>query len=107
MEMRTSMSQMVESTEKCAVCGGSEGEHANSQHMFTTKPGELITKEQHAKQQQQQQPQKIAIPYQGGPLGKLIEVLVTKKLLTLDDALYIAELGPRPDLSEYEGSPRW
>lgn len=99
------MSQMVESTEKCAVCGGTELEHANSQHMFTTKPGELITKEQYAKQQQSEQ--KITVPYQGGPLGRLIEVLVTKKLMNLEEALYVAELGPRPDFSKYEGVPPW
>ena len=93
-------------TDKCAVCGGTEPEHDVSQHMFTTKPGELITKEQHEKQQP---PTQMTVPHQGAPLGRLIEVLVTKKLITLDDALYVAELGSRPDFSKYreEGFPQW
>ena len=90
-------------TDKCAVCGGSEAEHANSAHMFTTKPGELVTREQHDKDQ----PPKVNVPSQGGPLGRLIEVLVTKKLMTLEEALYIAELGPRPDFEQYKEYAPW
>lgn len=99
------MSQMASETEgKCTACGAKESEHGNSRHMFTTKPGELITKEEYDKQNT---PQQVSIPYQGGPLGRLIEVLVTKKLMTLEEALYVAELGPRPDLSRYEGIQSW
>lgn len=93
------MNLMADSNSSCAICGGVEADHKTSQHMFTTTPGQLVTKEQHEKEQ----PKQVTIPYQGGPLGKLIEVLVIKKLMTLEEALYVAELGPRPDLSRYEG----
>ena len=98
---------MTNPTGKCAVCGGTEKEHEQARHMFTNQPGQLMTQEEYDKIQPP--PQQMSVPSQGGPLGRLIEVLVSKKLLTLEDALYVAELGPRPDFSKYQeaGFPQW
>lgn len=80
-------------SEACVICGGARGEHGNSQHMFSLIPGQLITKEQYEKDQ----PKKIPLPHDKSPLGRLIEVLVVRGVIDLPEALYVADLGPRPE----------
>lgn len=83
----------------CAICGGVESEHVTSAHVFTLNPGELVTKEQQAKEKP---PLKVSSPGAGaGPLGRLLEVLTVKGYINLPEVLYISDLGDRPaSLSE-------
>lgn len=83
------------STSVCAICGGVEGDHANSQHIFTLNPGELITREQKDKEEP---PQRVTIPRTAeGPMGRLLEVLTVKGYIDLAEVLYVADLAGRPD----------
>jgi hypothetical protein len=66
--------------------------------MFTLIPGQLVTKEQHDKDQ----PQKIAIPHSDNPLGRLLEVLTVKGLIDIADALYVSNMGERPNYDKYK-----
>jgi hypothetical protein len=89
--------------EKCAACGGKSEDHGpgKSQHVFTTKPGELKTHEQAAKEQSRSPAGVIRLtPPASSPgapaalhptmMDRLLEVLMSRDLLTRDEALYVA-----------------
>lgn len=87
----------------CAVCGGSEAEHGpdKTRHVFTEKPGELITHEQRARQNQQPQGPTVVRLGQAsaatpGADGRLVEVLLELGVIKVEHALYVAGMGPKP-----------
>jgi hypothetical protein len=92
----------VGKSEPCVLCGGQPGkEHEGRQHAYTTTPGELQTPEQKAKaaQSSRQAPLGLnlgAVAANPLAIGRLIEVLIEKNVLSKDEALYIACYGPKP-----------
>jgi hypothetical protein len=91
----------------CTICKGSKAEHFDNhgqptrQHAYTTKDGDLVTNQEMAKRNQpqgQRTPFNPAMLMGGNPMtaARLTEVLLEKGVLTTDDALYIAMMGPKP-----------
>lgn len=93
----------------CAVCRGAYSEHFDgdgkkiTQHSYTEKEGDLVTHEEAAKRSQPRQqqgmqvsPTMLAMQAGTNPLamGRLIEVLLDKGVLTNEDALYVAGFSP-------------
>lgn len=95
------------SEQPCAVCRGAKEEHGpgKTQHVYTTDPGQLMTsrqQEQQMRQLQQQQPMAIRLPgaqtNEAQAVGRLVEVLLEKQILSTPEALYIAGMGPKPEV---------
>lgn len=85
---------------RCAICGDTKENHEGRVHAFTTKQGDLKTPEQASKEAQPQRPQALnfgALGLNPMGLGRLIEVLMEKNLLSDDEALYIAGFRSKPE----------
>lgn len=98
---------MPDTSEVCTICRGRKSEHIDekgvqiSRHAFTTMEGDLVTPEQMAKRQAPQQTARVQIPATMAgnvQLGRLVEVLLEKGLLTAEEALYVGMMGPKPEL---------
>lgn len=94
---------------RCSICRGTKREHIDvegnqiTQHMFTTIEGDLMTPAEHAKRQSSQPPRVGISPnvlqYMGNAgvsIGRLVEVLLEKQVITPEEALYIAGMAPKP-----------
>lgn len=80
----------------CGVCGGKFSEHQNPnvKHVFSAE-GQLISKEQAAKQQQR--PVRFPQTGEAGLVGRLVEVLMAQHMVSQEEALYVAGMGPKPN----------
>lgn len=67
--------------ERCAICGGPEEDHANSRHAFTTQPGDL------RRPVPPQQPQRIAMTSAEPVATALMNLLLEKELISMEEAL--------------------
>lgn len=100
----------------CAICKGGYKEHfddqgkAITQHVYTQTPGDLSTAKQ-KQAQEQQQGTRVQVPHPAvlgsNPMatGRLVEVLVEAKVVTPEQALYIAGFGPKPPTSSGFADP--
>ena len=90
----------------CGVCKGAYKEHFDdagkpiTQHAYTPNSGDLVTHQEMAKRHQPQQrvpfnPQMLT-QASGPQLGRLVELLIERNLLGVEDGLYIAMMGPKP-----------
>lgn len=99
---------MAETTPPCAVCRGAKEEHGpgKTQHVYTTESGQLMTQrqqEQMTRGMTQVQPQVIRLPgaqtNEAQAVGRLVEVLLEKQILSTPEALYIAGMGSKPEVT--------
>ena len=101
------MSNMTAEVERCGVCGGSRESHdrADVKHAFRVD-GQLQSKEQAAKEAAQSTPRVIRLPgaqtNEAGAIGRLVELLMEKGVLSGADALYVAGMGQKPS-EQYPG----
>lgn len=90
----------------CTTCRGAYSEHFDlegrqlTQHPYTSEGHNLTTKREREKERQaQQQPQlRMTLPSAGSDsatIGRLVEVLIDKGVLTVEDGLYIAGMGKK------------
>lgn len=100
--IRVSTQQQAEVVERCAICFGTRDEHGPglTQHAFTDREGDLVTPLEMAKRQPQP-PRLIQLPggthNEGGAINRLIETLMNKGLLSVEEALYVVGVGPKPE----------
>lgn len=93
--------------ERCGVCGGSKQQHdrPDVKHAFRAD-GQLQSKEQAAKEAAQSTPRVVRLPgaqtNEAMAVGRLVEVLIEKGVLTHADALYVAGMGQKP-AEQYPG----
>ena len=93
---------------RCQVCGGAPEEHSpgKTQHAFTEVGGQLLTHEQvaEAKRRREQAPQVIRLPgaqtNEATAVARLVEVLLEKRIMTTDEALYVAGMAGKPHSAE-------
>lgn len=90
---------------KCSACGGAREEHGPglTQHVFTLRDGELKSHDQVERESRQSSQGPVAIRLPGaqtneaGAIGRLVEVLRDKGLLSDAEALYVAGMGSKPE----------
>lgn len=86
----------------CGVCKGSYNEHFENgkpitQHTYSPN-GELVSQAEAAKKQQGQRvPFNPAMLAGSSPqVGRLVEVMMDLNLIGVEQALYVAGMGPKP-----------
>jgi hypothetical protein len=97
-------------TDPCGICEGSPGEHdsPNVQHVWVPQGNtELITKAEAAKKRAQSQRQPMMVlgsqNQVNEAVGRLVEVLLGQKMISTEEALYVAGMGPKPDYTPASG----
>lgn len=84
----------------CAVCKGEKKDHGEGKsiHAYTTTPGGL---EAANRSEQKSGPQAVFIPPGGvhspQAMGRLLEVLLEKGVISAPDALYVLGVGTKPN----------
>lgn len=79
----------------CTICGGSIEEHQGSRHAYTTTPGDLKVPE--TPKPNQSPRLNGAQTNEAQAIGRLLEILAQKNILSLQEAIYVAGMGPKPE----------